>query len=98
MARWVGAIAHSRGLIADRAGATVELYPVVAGAVVDEGMVSTTMEDLAAGVASLCWDPPADPRDDTPWLLPWLHGKRTGSYVELAPGETAAAIAARLFA
>lgn len=98
MAPWVGAIAQSRGLIADRAGAVVELYPVVAGAVMDEAVASTTMEGLAAAVASLRWDPPPDPRDDTPWLLPWLHGKRTGSYVELAPGETAAAIAARLFA
>jgi hypothetical protein len=98
MAPWVGAVTQSRGLIADRVGAAVELYPVVAGAVMDEVMVSTTTEGLAASVASLRWDPPADARDDTPWLLPWLHGKRTGSYVELAPGETAAAIAARLFA
>ena len=42
------------------------------------------------------WSPPAEPRDDMPWLVPWLHGKRTGTYLEVAPGETAAAIAARL--
>ena len=93
---WVGAVSEARGLVAERAGATLELYPVLAGAVIEEGMVSTTTEGLEAAVAALRWAAPEDPRDDTPWLLPWLHGKRTGTYLDLAPGETAAQIAARL--
>ena len=47
-------------------------------------------------MAALRWSPPSEPRDDMPWLLPWLHGKRTGTYLDLAPGEFAAAIAERL--
>jgi hypothetical protein len=93
---WVGAIAQARGLVADRAGATVELYPVVAGAVMEEAMASTTTDGLEEAVAGLRWSPSSEPRDDMPWLVPWLHGKRTGTYLDLAPGETAAAIAARL--
>jgi DNA polymerase-3 subunit epsilon len=93
---WVSAIAQARGLVADRAGATVELYPVVAGAVMEEAMASTTMDGLEEAVAALRWAPPPSPRDDMPWLLPWLQGKRTGTYLDLAPGESAAAIAARL--
>jgi hypothetical protein len=93
---WVTAAAQSRGLVMDRTGATVELYPVLAGAVIEEAMVAATMDGLDAAVASLRWDAPSEPRDDTRWLLPWLHGKRTGTYLDLAPGEAAAAIAERL--
>jgi hypothetical protein len=93
---WVSAMAEARGLVADRAGATVELYPVVAGAVMEEAMSSTTADGLEEAVAALRWSPPSEPRDDMPWLLPWLHGKRTGTYLDLAPGEPAAAIAARV--
>jgi hypothetical protein len=80
----------------DRTGATVELYPVLAGAVIEEAMASTTMDGLGEAVAALRWPDPSPPRDDTPWLLPWLHGKRTGTYLDLAPGEPATAIAERL--
>ena len=93
---WVTAAAEARGLVMDRAGTTVELYPVLAGAVIEEAMASTTIEGLEDAVAALRWPAPSDPRDDTPWLLPWLHGKRTGTYVDLAPGEPAAAITERL--
>jgi DNA polymerase III subunit epsilon len=93
---WVGPIAEARGVVADRAGATLELYPVVAGAVMEEAMAFATKDGLEEAVAALRWSPPPEPRDDMPWLVPWLHGKRTGTYVDVAPGETAAAIAARL--
>jgi len=93
---WVSAIAQARGLVADRAGTTVELYPVVAGAVIEEEMAVTTTDGLEAAVAALRWSAPSEARDDTPWLLPWLHGKRTGVYLDLAPGESAAETAARL--
>jgi hypothetical protein len=93
---WVGAVAGARGLIADRGREGIELYPVVEGAVLEEHMVTTTAEGLESAVADLAWAPPADPRDDTPWVLPWLHGKRTGTYVVVPPGEPAAQTAARL--
>jgi len=93
---WVTSVAQARGLVMDRAGATVELYPVLAGAVLEEAMASTTLDGLEEAVAALRWTEPSEPRDDTRWLLPWLHGKRTGTYLDLAPGECAAAIAERL--
>jgi DNA polymerase-3 subunit epsilon len=96
MPSWVTAMAQGRGLVMDRTGATVELYPVLAGAVIEEAMASTTLDGLDEAVAALRWPEPSPPRDDTRWLLPWLHGKRPGTYLDLAPGEPATAIAARL--
>jgi excinuclease ABC subunit C len=93
---WAGAVAGARGLIADRGHEGIELYPVVEGAVVEEHMATTTAEGLASAVAELAWSPPADPRDDMRWLLPWLHGKRTGTYVDVPPLEPAEQTAARL--
>ncbi|HET6896850.1 MAG TPA: hypothetical protein VFK70_00810, partial [Vicinamibacteria bacterium] len=93
---WVTAVAEARGLVMDRAGAAVELYPVLAGAVIEEAMASTTLDGLEGAVAALRWPAPSEPRDDTPWLLPWLHGKRTGTYVDLGPDEPAATITERL--
>jgi hypothetical protein len=93
---WVGAVAGARGLVADLGREGIELYPIVEGAVVEEHMVTAAAEGLESAVAGLAWSPPADPRDDTAWLLPWLHGKRTGTYVDVPPLEPAAQTAARL--
>jgi hypothetical protein len=93
---WVGQVASARGLIAERGQDGTELYPVVDGAVVEEHMVTTTAEGLEAAVKDLAWSPPTGPRDDTPWLLPWLHGKRTGTYVDVPAHEPAEQTAARL--
>jgi hypothetical protein len=93
---WVGMIARARGLIAERGHEGIELYPVVEGAVVDEHMVTTTAAGLESAVRDLAWSPPTDPRDDTPWLLPWLHGKRTGTYLGVPALEPAEQTAARL--
>lgn len=93
---WVGPIASMRGLVADRDGDAVELYPVVSGAVVEEGMATATSASLEDAVRSLGWSASHEPRDDTPWLLPWLHGKRTGLYLDLPSGEPPEVTAARL--
>jgi hypothetical protein len=93
---WVGALAGARGLVADRHGAVVELYPVVEGAVVEEGMATAPPDALSAAVASLGWSAAHSARDDAPWLLPWLHGKRTGTYLSVPKGEAPAETAARI--
>ena len=93
---WVGALASMRGLILERGKEGLELYPVVASAVVEEEMAIVPPERLEEAVAAVSWSPPPRPRDDAPWLLPWLHGKRTGLYVSVPAGEPAAETAARL--
>lgn len=93
---WVGVVASARGLVAERGRDGLELYPVVEGAVVEEHMVTTTPEGLESAVRELAWSPPTGPRDDTPWLLPWLHAKRTGAYVGVPALEPAEHTAARL--
>jgi len=93
---WVGAIEGRRGLIADRHRATLELYPVIAGAVVEEGMAAAGSDALGEALSALRWPTPPPGRDDGPWLLPWLHGKRTGLYLDLPPDEPPDRTAARL--
>jgi hypothetical protein len=63
-----------RGVVVARGGEGVELYPVLAGRVLDEAVVSAPAEGWEAAVASLAWaDPPADDRpSDWPWLTAWL--------------------------
>lgn len=93
---WVGAVGTARGLIVDRAGDRLEVYPVVAGAVVEEEMATATREGLDQALRSLRWSPPPEARDDMPWLLGWLHGKRTGTYVDVRAKEPLEQTAARL--
>jgi len=63
--------------------------------VVEEEMVLTGPDGIAEAVATLSWSAPPEPRDDRPWLMPWLHGKRTGLFLPVASGEAAADVAAR---
>ena len=93
---WAGAVKGARFLAVERVRDGLELYPVVEGAVVEERMTVATAEGLAPALAGLDWSRPADGRDDTPWLLPWLHGKRTGLFVAVPEGEPAEKTAARL--
>jgi hypothetical protein len=93
---WVGAVARARAVVAERSAEGLELYPVVEGAVVEERMKVTVAEALEPALEGLDWSRAVDGRDDTPWLLSWLHGKRTGRYVTIAEGEQAQETAARL--
>ncbi len=93
---WVGAVAGARGLVADHARDALELYPVVGGAVVEEEMATTARDGLPAAIAALRWSEPPELRDDTAWLLPWLHGKRTGRYLDVPRDEPPDRTAARL--
>jgi hypothetical protein len=93
---WVGPVQGARGLVAERVRDGFELYPVVEGAVVEEHLKVAPTEGLEGALDALDWSRPADARDDMPWLLPWLHGKRTGAFVVVAEGEPAGKTAARL--
>ena len=92
---WAGAVAGARALVIEKGREGLELYPVLEGAVVEEHLVVTPAEGLEAALQGLDWSRP-DGRDDMPWLLPWLHGKRTGRYLPVPAGEPAAKTASRL--
>jgi len=78
---WVGA-AVARGIVVATAAQGVELYPVLAGAVLEELRVEA--ESFEAGLAGVRFTPPATPRDDWPWLVSWLTApRRKGAYFVL---------------
>lgn len=95
---WVGALAGSRGLVAEPGRDGVELYPVVEGAVADEQRaVASTAEQLEAAAAALRFTCQHPARDDTAWFSSWLHApKRKGHYLRLRSDEQGAAFAARV--
>ena len=88
----------ARGIVAVSNGEEVELYPVAAGAVLDEARVRVEKDRVAMAVAGLCFDPPAEPRDDRAWLLACVAARKpAGAYVIVRPGEDLAAFGARVF-
>lgn len=85
---WVSAEEGRHALVMEAGKAGVELYPVFEGAVVEEGAVQASSEDLDEALGRVRWAPPEEPRDDRAWLTAWLHlPKRRGSYHVLAGGE-----------
>lgn len=94
---WVAAAEDSRGLVAERGPSGIELYPVRAGAVLEEEGKVATSEGLADALASLRWTAPDPPRDDWPWLLAWLNTRRrSGQYLPLDATNEASDLAGRL--
>ena len=88
--------AGGRSLIIERVKAGVEVYPVVGGGVIEEAIVESRDDSLESSIDGLAWDRVAEPRDDTPWLNAWRHGKRSGVEIRLDANEPAAAVAARI--
>ena len=93
--KWVRR-ADGRSLVVECGKAGLEVYPIVGGGVVEEAAVAVTLEGLDQSIDGLAWTCVAEPRDDTPWLNAWRHGKRSGVEIPIAAGEAAAAIAARI--
>jgi hypothetical protein len=96
--------AGARGLVAVSNPKGVELYPVAAGAVLEEGALSLPLAEagleargLESALPELRFDPPPGARDDRPWLLAWIVGqKRGGGYLVVREGEPADAFATRV--
>jgi hypothetical protein len=87
---WVTAVETSLALVVEEGREGLELYPVVAGAVIEEGGAVSSEPDLEESVRALGWAAPETPRDDVPWLLAWLtSSRRSGVYLSLAdPKDT----------
>lgn len=78
---WVSA-ADARALVVETGQDGIEIYPVAAGAVLEEEGLTTPAEDIEGSLQGLRWAPAAEPRDDAAWLSAWLHApRRTGRYV-----------------
>jgi hypothetical protein len=85
--------ADGKGLVIAATKAVVELYPVEAGAVLEEGRVVAEEAGLDAALRTLRWDPIEVARADWPWLAAWLASPRgRRSYVSLPPGLELAAL------
>ncbi|HET7290943.1 MAG TPA: hypothetical protein VFM88_00830 [Vicinamibacteria bacterium] len=81
---WVAG-AGVRAVVLEPGASGLEVYPVLAGAVLEENRVIAESE--AAGLAAAVFTPPASPRDDWPWLGAWLAApKRKGRYIVLRDG------------
>lgn len=78
---WV-AEASARAIVVETGSAGVEVYPVLAGCVLDERRV--VADTLEAAMAAVVFAPPESRRDDWPWLAAWLAApKRKASYMVL---------------
>ena len=94
---WVGG-ARSRGVVVERGTTGVELYPVRAGCVLEEGRLD--VEAGAEPAGGLDWPSPEGPRaDDWAWLTAWLHsGRRSGEYLVIDESWSGEALAERVAA
>jgi hypothetical protein len=83
---WVAA-ATACAVVLEPGSAGLEVYPVRAGAVLDEHRF--VAESVDAALAAARFTTPASPRDDWPWLVAWLTApKRKGRYVVLREDAT----------
>jgi hypothetical protein len=81
---WV-ADAAGETLVVEAGQGGVELYPVRAGAVLEERAARVAVEGLEAAVQALSWAPCLGPRDDSRWLSAWLHApRRRGRLIPVA--------------
>jgi len=86
--------ADGRGLVIAITKAAVELYPVVAGTVLEECRRVVAETALDEVLEELRWDPPHEVRDDWPWLAAWLASPRgQRSYVPVPSGSEAVELA-----
>jgi hypothetical protein len=79
--------ADGKGLVIASTKAAVELYPVEAGAVLEEGRVVAEEASLDTAAQALRWDATQEGRRDWPWLSAWLASPRgRRSYVPVLAG------------
>ena len=95
------AAAGSRGLVVESNQEEVELYPVMAGAVLEEGAIRVALASesgpLEAALRGLRFEGASPLPDDLPWLLQWILGPRQGGgYLVRRDSETASVLAARV--
>jgi hypothetical protein len=95
---WVASVDGSLGLVSELGTNGLELYPVVQGAVFEDGAtVRADDEPMEAVLSRLSWAEDAPQRDDSAWLSNWLHAsRRAGRYTVFRGRPGIAALAERL--
>jgi hypothetical protein len=89
---WVGRVEDSRGLVAERDGETVTIYPVRRWCVLEEGAVRVPASRVEEAMSGLAWPDVPAARDDLSWLVAWLRKPGAGFYLDAtASSDTLAA-------
>lgn len=78
---WLGP-AGARALVVEASSDAVQLFPIRAGAVLDDEARTVAEAELAPALERLRFAPPPAGRDDTAWLIAWLRApRRRGAYL-----------------
>lgn len=92
---WVAA-AETRAVVVEKGRDGFEIYPVLAGQVLEQHAVTVPEEDFEDGVAGLNWTGDDGTGHDRDWLSAWLYTpRRAGRYVVLDSTENHAALVRR---
>ena len=95
---WVSR-ADTRALILERGREGVEMYPVVAGDVLDRHAATVREEDIEDALDGLNWTGASGNGHDRDWLAGWLYTpRRAGRYVVLEGDEKTTALVRRALA
>jgi hypothetical protein len=89
---WVSA-ADSRAVVIEEARAGLEIYPIVAGTVLDDQVMTTRGADIEHVLDGMNWTGAEGTGHDRDWLVAWMYTpKRTGRYVVLDGDDESALV------
>jgi hypothetical protein len=92
---WV-ASAESRALVVEKGRDGLEIFPVIAGQVLEQHAVTVQQEDVEDALRGLNWTGAEGTGHDRDWLAAWLYTpRRAGRYVVLDGLENSSALARR---
>ena len=92
---WVSAV-DCRALVVEQGKEGLEIYPVVAGQVLEQHAVTVREEDIEGALEGLNWTEADGTGHDRDWLAGWLHTpRRAGRYVVLDGDENGSALVRR---
>lgn len=92
---WVSA-ADARAVVVEEGREGIEVYPVVAGSVLEDRATTAAAEGIAGALQRLRWTGAAGTGHDRDWLASWLYTpRRAGRYVVLDGLDDGAALVSR---
>lgn len=98
MPEWVSA-ADTRALVVEKGREGIEIYPVVAGTVLEAHAVTAREKEMEDVLRGLHWTGLEGNGHDRDWLAGWLYTpRRAGRYVVLEPLDNGSALVRRALA